>query len=135
MTEVEFDYNGLKTIIQCNLTDIISIIINKFLIKCDKKEDNVCFLYNGQLLNKNITLNEIANNDDIKRKKMNIIVYDREEKKDKDNKSSLLKSKYIICPTCKDCINLSINDLTVSLNDCKMGHKFENISINDFEKT
>ena len=138
MAEVEFDYNGIKTIIQCNLIDKISTIINKFLVKCKIEEDKVYFLYNGQILDQNINFNETANNDDIKRKKMNIIVYDKEDKNEiggKDNKLSLIKSKYVICPKCKDCINLSINDFTMSLNDCKMGHTFENILMDDFEKT
>ena len=138
MAEAEFEYNGTKTIIQCNIEDKLSIIADKFLFKCKKNRDNVYFLYNGQILNENVNFNEISNNEDINRKKMNIIVYDRDDKDEKlenNKKSSLIKSKYIICPKCKDCINLSINDFRISLNDCKNGDKFDEMTIQSFEKT
>ena len=99
MAEAEFEYNGTKTIIQCNIEDKLSIIADKFLFKCKKNRDNVYFLYNGQILNENVNFNEISNNEDINRKKMNIIVYDRDDKDEKlenNKKSSLIKSKYII---------------------------------------
>ena len=122
MAEAEFEYNGTKTIIQCKLEDKLSIIVDNFLFKCKKNRDNVYFLYNGQILNENVNFNEISNNEDINRKKMNIIVYDRDDKDEKlenNKKSSLIKSKYIICPKCKDCIKTFENKFFICLT-CKM---------------
>ena len=43
MAEAEFEYNGTKTIIQCNIEDKLSIIADKFLFKCKKIETMFIF--------------------------------------------------------------------------------------------
>ena len=37
MAQIEFTYNGTKTIIQCNLDEMMKDIIHKFLIKAQLK--------------------------------------------------------------------------------------------------
>ena len=39
MAEVIFNYEGANSIIQCNVNDKMKDIIDKFLIKINKKED------------------------------------------------------------------------------------------------
>ena len=51
MAEVVFGYEGINTIIQCNLDDKMKDIINKFLLKINGNENNLCFLYNGNRIN------------------------------------------------------------------------------------
>ena len=134
MAEVEFLYNGTKTIIQCKETDILSSIIQQFLLKSQKNIENIYFLYNGKVLNKNVSFSEEANNHDKQRKKMNIIVNDKDTNIEIDN-NSYIKTKYVICRTCKGNINLSLDDFLISLKDCKNEHVIENMSLDDFEKT
>ena len=50
MVEVEFNYNYDNTIIQCNMQDKVKDIINRYLTKCQKKIDEVYFLYDGKEL-------------------------------------------------------------------------------------
>jgi hypothetical protein len=69
MAQVDFNYNNENTIIQCNDDDTMKSIINKYLIKCDKTNQNLYFLYNGQILNEELTFNKCANNLDRSRKK------------------------------------------------------------------
>ena len=136
MVEVEFNYNNSKIIIQCKEKDILSTIIDQFLLKVKQNKENVYFFYKGVELNQSNKFNEVANIDDKNRKKIEIIVQDKVVKNEKDTQPSLIKSKYAICPKCNDYINLSINsDFTLTLNGCKMGHKFDNMSMIDFEKS
>ena len=45
------------------------------------------------------------------------------------------KSKYIICPECKENARILITGYKIGFDDCKNGHKTNNILINDFDKT
>ena len=74
MTQVEFNYEGTPISIQSTLEENIEDIIKKFLVKIDKKKENLVFIYGGGILKENLTFNEQANLNDKKRKKMNILV-------------------------------------------------------------
>ena len=73
MAEVIFIYEGQQIIIQSNIEDKMKDIINKFKNKIKEGEKNLCYLYNGDIINKEIVLNEIIK--DKNDKKINIIVY------------------------------------------------------------
>ena len=78
MTEVNFFYNGQNIIIQCNLYDVIYEIFQKLSMKTYIDLNSVCFLYNGKIIfNQYLTLDQIMNNDDKLRNKMNILIYDK----------------------------------------------------------
>ena len=133
MAQVEFIYNGNRTLIQCNPTDKMKDIIKKFLLKCDKKQDKIYFLYDGDTLKEELTFNELVNDLDKNRNQMSVIVNDNQNI-DQDI-LTLKKSKNIICPECNENIRISIVDYKVSLYECKNGHKMDNILFNEFEKT
>ena len=125
MANVGFTFNEINTILQCTLEDTFEDIIKTFITKVNQKKKDLYFLYKGEKLNElsyNKTFNQIANEFDRNRKKMNIMVISR-------------KSKYIICPLCQENIRISINNFKISLYECKNGHKYDNISFEDFEKT
>ena len=42
-------------------------------------------------------------------------------------------SNEIICPICKEIVLIQIHDYKIDLNECKDGHKLNNILINEFE--
>ena len=133
MAEVEFIYNGTKTIIQCNLSEKIKDISKRFKDKINLTNKNINFTYNGNLvLNEELKFEEIVNNEDKIRKKMSFIVFDNLiETKDKD----IIKSKEIICPECKENIRMNINEYKINLLKCKNGHNKENILLDEFEET
>ncbi len=102
MIEVKFNYKGIDTTIQCNENDKMKDIINKYIIKTQNNEEKYypfCYLYNGNRINEESTFKELANDIDNKSKKMNLLVYDKEEE---NNNEFIIKSKYIICPECKE---------------------------------
>lgn len=133
MAEIEFIYNANKTTIQCNTYDKTKDIINKFLIKCNKKPNTLYFLYNGKEINEDLTFIEIANQIDKKRNKISVIVNDIIS--ENQLATNLPKSKYIICPICCENIRISINTDKITLYDCKNGHSKNNLLFDEFEKT
>ena len=52
MAEIIFNYEGINTTIQCKVNDKMKDIINKFLVKINGNKNNLCFLYNGNKINK-----------------------------------------------------------------------------------
>ena len=78
MYEVEFNYKGNKNIIQCRKDEKMKDIFNKFLYKIQNLDINkIFFLYSGNAnINGELSFEEVANENDKIRNKMNIIVND-----------------------------------------------------------
>ena len=75
MAKIIFTYEGMDINIQCQLNDKIKDAIDKFMIKINQEDNtNFYYLYNGFLINKELTFKEQANFIDINRNEMNIIV-------------------------------------------------------------
>ena len=95
MAKVEFMFDGQKIDVFCNDTDKFAKIIQKFCTKVQRDSDNLCFLYNGQIVNINLTFLNLANSIDKKRKVISLIVFEQYAKNDskfiKENKE--LKDK------------------------------------------
>ena len=135
MAKVEFQFNGVNSIIQCNEEQSIYEICNTFISKSHLKENDVNFVYNGRSieLDNNLSFNQIANNNDKERKKMNILVLDNE---DINNNKIMIRSKNIICPKCGEEIKIEFNEnYKINLFGCKNNHRINNILFNNFEKT
>ena len=134
MAQVEFQYKGISTIIQCKEDQKMIEIINIFISKSNINENEINYYYNGKIIsqnNKNLKFNEISNSFDKERKKIIILVINNIEKPNK----LLIRSKNIICPKCKGDIKLKINNYKLNLYGCQNKHKFNNISLNEFEET
>ena len=134
MAQVEFQYEGINTIIECQEDQKISEIFNNFISKSDIKENEINFFYDEKNLtqiDKNLTFNQIANSVDKERKKMDIKVISTKEELEK----KLIKSKNIICPQCGEDIKMKINNYKINLFGCKNDHIINNISLDEFEKT
>ena len=130
MTEVEFIYEGKKSVIQCNLKDKMKDICNKYISKMRINVNNIYFLYGGKIIEEELRLEEVLNNDDKERNKMSIIV--NINKRNVINK--IKKSKEIICPECGECIKIKIEDYRIILYECKNNHRIEDILLEQFEK-
>ena len=135
MVEVEFQYNGNITIIQCQQEQKMSEICNNFMNKSNINDKEIYYFYDGQggnLFNKNLSFNQIANSFDKNRKKMSVLVYDN----DKINKNnSKIKPKNIICPKCYENAKINIKDYKLNISGCKNNHKISNMLFNEFENT
>ena len=136
MSQVEFTYQGIKTIIQCQLEDKMKNIRDNYINKINLNKNTIYFLYNGKVYNQfdeNLKLGDMMNSEDKKINKMNILV--NENDNDDTIENNIVKSKDIICPKCKENIKMDIIDYRINLFGCKNGHKIDNILLNKFEET
>ena len=72
MAHVEFQYDGISTIIECNEEQKMHEICNNFITKSNINENNINYIYDGKCdkqFDKNLTFDEMANSDDKIRKK------------------------------------------------------------------
>ena len=122
MAQVEFQYNGTNTIIQCQENQKMSEICTNFVTKAHINENEINYFYDGKggaEFNKNLTFNQMANSFDKTRKMMSILVIDNENiNNDKVN----IESKNIICPKCNENIKLSFKNYKINLFECKNNH-------------
>jgi len=136
MAQVEFQYDGISTIIQCKEDQNMSEICNNFITKSNINENNINYIYDGKnykQFDKDIAFNQIANTIDKARKKMNIFVMSNEKTFIDDNNTKV-RAKNIICPKCSENIKIKkIENYKLDLFECKNNHKY-NISINELEK-
>jgi len=132
MAEAIFNYEGNNTTIQCEINEKMKDIINRFLIKLEKKEKNLYYLYDGTQINYELRFNEQANDIDKNRKKMNIIVT---KSVDAKNIIKEIVSKDLICPECKENSLINFENFHAYFHDCKNNHNINTISLNEFEQT
>ena len=135
MVTVEFQYKGDITYIQSKFEDILNDVCSKFIQKANIDLNNIeiSYLYSGKTLDLSLTINQIINNLDRERKIIRILVFD--DKKNFENQNSLIKSSFIICPTCNEHARFEINNYKIKIYNCKNGHVIDNILLTDFEKT
>ena len=127
MSEIIFLYQSTESIIQCKKDDLMRDIFQKFEKSKNININDIYFIYNGQKVNYNNTFVQQANNEDIIRNKMNILVY-------KNNNNNIIKSNEVICPECKEISILKIIDYQIYLSNCKNGHT-KKLLLEEYEDT
>ena len=132
MNKVDFSYNANNYFIQCNNEDKMKDILDKFLSKVEKDKRSLVFIYNGQIINDELTFNKCANSLDRSRNYMNIIVLETQGSNDEN---TLIKSDYIICPKCKEKAYISMEDFKITISGCNQGHITQNLKLDEFVKT
>ena len=96
MAEIEFVYNDISKVIQCNEDDKLKDILPNILSEMKLNPESVNFLYSGNTIeNKEQTFSEIANGLDKEKKKITIIIDDI-TKRVEEKKESIIKSNHVI---------------------------------------
>ncbi len=132
MVEVEFNYQQNKIIIQSNLNDSFKTIIQNYAIKANLDINNIYFISNGQVINKEDKLENIMSESDKRNKKIIILVYSINNTINIEN-TNIKISNDIICPRCKEICKYEINDYKIKLFDCKNGHIMDDIKLDEFK--
>ena len=102
-------------------------IFKKYENKINKDIKHLIFLYNGNLINENLKLEQIN-------KENNEIIILVEELNNKNNyQEKIIESKDIICPHCGENCIINFNEYKISLSKCDNMHKIENIRLNEFQ--
>jgi len=130
MAEVEFIYNGININIPCDKKDKMKDICEKFINKAQIDKNLVYYLYNGDKINEELTLEQIINNNNINKIKILVNLINEEI-----NKNTIIRSKNIICPECKESIRIKIEDYKIKLFGCKNNHNLDNILLEEYEDT
>ena len=125
MVEIIFLFQYKETKIQGKGNEKLKEIFQKFANNIGKDINSLNFFYQSLKINNELTFFQVANKEDLKRNKMDILVYEKD----------LIKSKEIICPECNENIRINFNNYKISLFDCKNKHKINNIFFNEFNKT
>ena len=138
MVEAVFQYKGILSSIQCNESDLMKDIIEKFISKAELDIHKIYFLYGGNIINKELSFKELTKEKNVK--KISILVLEIEEensekKEKKEEKKELKRSNIIICPKCKDIWKFAIENYHIKLYGCENGHTINDISVNDFNET
>jgi hypothetical protein len=102
-------------------------IYKRYVKKIQVDLDNLFFLCNGSMINQEVKLKNILKE---REKIINMIVYELEN--DEDNEINLKQSKHIICPICNEICLIKLNDYRISFSNCKNGHRFTNITFEEF---
>ena len=125
--EITINYNGEEKICQCN--DTKQKIGDLFIVYWPKGDINsLTILYSGKVINKDLSISKFVTKGDNERKKMNILITSEEKK------STIIKSKDIICPKCKAKAKLDIIDYKIFIQ-CMEGHNLGNILLNEYDNT
>ena len=136
MDQVEFKYQGLSLVIQCDENEKMKNICQQFCKKAQIDINNIFFSYNGKAgnqFNEELTFNQMINSIDKNENKMTILVNNINEEKEKQE--SIIKSNEIICPKCREICKIKFNNYKISLYDCKNGHVINNLSYDEYEKS
>jgi len=110
MTEVNliFLYKGQNIEIQAKREQYMKDIFSSLHKKISKEVNNLFFLYNGQIINENLKLEQINNKDN----RIAILVQEL-DKEDTQKEEDNSEQKNILCPICgKSCI-ININDYKI----------------------
>ena len=134
MCEILFIFNGIQMGMQFMNDEKMNSIFQKYCSKVRKDINSLFFLYNGRKIDEDLNINELINSIDKKARKMNILVYDKNNINKLQNEG-IIKSKLIICPKCNEICLIEIKDYKILLYGCKNKHQNDIILLNEFENT
>ena len=133
--KITFNYNSNNYIINCNSKDTFVKVTQSFSKQAKLDINKVQFLYNGNSISNNLTIDELSNQIDKKRKEMNIVVNIRDNTASKEKEKNIKHITEIICPECHENIFFKIENYKINLFDCINNHKINNILLNEFKNT
>ena len=160
MSKIIFNYKGISTNIECKDQEKMKDIFDRFKSKIKIDNDDLVFLYNENIINKESKFEEIIDEKDKKENKINVLVNENnkdeikennniiidnkkikendiknENKKEKEKEKKIIKSNEIICPECGNFTKIKIDNYNIDLGECENKHKKNNILFNEFEDT
>lgn len=100
MSKIIFNYKGQETTILCKKEEKLKETIKKLGEKIQKNINKIYLIYDGKIVNEELSFNEFAKSDDKERNIMNILVEEIEEFNDTTNQN-IIRSKNIICQSVK----------------------------------
>ena len=135
MTEkmIKFIYNGQELVIQYKKYELMKNVLQRYLSKIQKTQDDVYFLYNGKILDENTKLYEINRASD----ELVFLVYDKIDENDNNNnqEKNISYSEDIICPKCGESSIITFSNDKINLSSCDKGHEIDDILFKNYKDT
>ena len=131
--EIDFIYHGKKIAILCSKKELMKDIINRYSNKSKIVLNSIYFLYAGDKINENSSLEKIIQKEDKNKKKIEILVCSKEEENQEENKSKIRPTQ-VICPECGEVALLDLKNYKLIIS-CKNNHKLDKMLLEDFDKT
>ena len=128
--EIDFNYCGSSTIIQCNSQDKMEDIFKRLSTKTEVNLKSTLFLYGGTPLKGDSTIETIMNTQDKNRKKMNILVNEQEIETEESKNPIYIKPMNFVCPTCGENARVNLTEYKI-FSQCKKGHSKGNILLHE----
>ena len=128
-------FEKVKTVIECSNDNYIEDICNKFIKKINIKKNEIIFFYKGKKIAHKIKINEFANKDDLKKKKINIFAFKVKHISKEKLLYNINQSKEIVCPECGEICRIKFNGYKIILYDCKNNHYINNIEFENYFET
>ena len=125
---ISFNFEGQNLDIQGNSNDTMEFIINKYLTKTGKKNNELLFLIGGMQISKD-NIKNIIGKFSMGENQISLLVFNSD---DNEEKIILKVSKQIICPQCKENCLINFKDYKLILNKCDNNHNTENILLKNF---
>ena len=132
MIEIEFIHEDEVIPIQCKENERLKDVYKKIALNIQKNLNSIYFSYNNDKINDKLKINQFINVKDKQKNKMKIVINSIDEKECQNEK---IKRQEILCPKCRQSINIKIEDYKILLYDYKYGHKFDKILFEEFPKT
>ena len=114
------------------MNDSLKDIITKYTNQENLDINNIYFISNEKLINKDDKLENIMNESEKINKKKIILVYSINSIINNEN-ANIKISNDVICPKCKEICKYEIKDYKIKLSNCKNGHLTDNIKLDEFK--
>ena len=119
---VIFNFKGKKLSVSCTTSETMMNICEKYTSKIQENLNELIFIYNNNLINKNLKFEEQINELDKDKYSMNIIVEEINEE----------ISEEVICPECNENISINVDNYKIKMNKCKNGHIYDEVAYEEF---
>ena len=106
--KVNFIYKGSPITVQGTSEQTMDEMCRKFEGKFGINQNDVYYLYNDNVINRDNTFNDIVNINDRERGEMNVVVMKSNEEEEDEKKE--IKCKYVLCPICKEKAQIKLNN-------------------------
>ena len=113
---VIFNYQDKETSISCITSEKMKNICERFVVGVQEDMNKLDFIYNGEIINKELEYEELVDEIDKREYSMNIIVINRNN-----------KNEEIICPQCNEDILIKLENYRLNMYKCKNNHNYGEI--------
>ena len=127
MSVLTINYKNIDTCIQYQSDEKLTDIFRRFKRKINAENKEIYYLYNIIDEDENITISQLTSDQEIK-----ILAFDLNQTTIVHN--NLVKSDYVICPSCKENAILEVKEYKLKIYGCEKEYIKDNILISQFNK-